>query len=392
MNTERNIDIVVAGLCCLDLTPKLGTLSSKDLFVPGSLAYVGELTMMPGGPVSNTGLALRKLGVDSALMAKIGKDRVGEMILSVFNEWQAGDAMIIDADVATSYTIVLAPPGSDRMFLHCPSSNHSFGASDVNLDVVKRARFFHFGYPPLMRKIYSHGARELIAIFAAVKDLGVTTSLDMSMPDLSSESTRFSWRDILENLLPYVDLYMPSAEETMLMLNPERFYELRSVKDVRDPLDPYTADDFHYLLDEVIHMGAGIAVIKAGYRGLLTKTSDVSRLRSMGKAAPIEPESWAGKEIWEEAFYVEQIATATGAGDSACAGFLAAFGRGLTLEECARIACCVGGQNVQVMDAVSGIHTWEQTVAMITGWQKRRQNPDSSDWRYDEELGVWRHG
>ncbi|MFH1741177.1 MAG: carbohydrate kinase family protein [bacterium] len=391
MNSDTDIDVVVAGLVCLDLIPKFEGQVSGDLFVPGTLAYVGDLTVMPGGPVSNTGLALRRLGERSALMGKIGRDPVGEMILSVLSEWQADGSMTIDPNVSTSYTIVLAPTGSDRMFLHCPSANNTFDSNDVNLDIVKNAQLFHFGYPPLMNKILADGGKELVSIFKKVKELGVTTSLDMSMPDLSSESAKISWRDLLGRLLPFVDLYLPSAEETMFMLNPSRFHALRTETRGRDPLDPYTAEDFHYLLDEMIGMGVGIAVVKVGHRGLLAKTSSTNRLRFMGLSSPKEPEKWSDREIWEEAFYVEQIATATGAGDSACAGFLSAYRRGMSLEECARIACCVGGQNVQAMDAVSGIHSWEETLGMIPTWQKRRQQPDSPDWSYDERDRVWRY-
>lgn len=91
----------------------------------------------------------------------------------------------------------------------------------------------------------------------------------------------------------------------------------------------------------------------------------------------------------EESFYVSNVASATGSGDSSIAGFLAAFLNGKTIEESIRIACAVGGQNVQAFDAISGIKSWDETIAMIQGWQKNRLSIDGSYWKFDESKNVW---
>ena len=108
-----------------------------------------------------------------------------------------------------------------------------------------------------------------IKIFKRVKELGVTTSLDMSLPNASSESGKVNWGKILKELLPYVDIYIPSVEETI------------------------------------------------------------------------------------------------------------------------RIAYAVGGQNVQTYDALSGIKTWDETLAMIPGWKKNKAEISGDYWKYDEEKAVW---
>ena len=58
---------------------------------------------------------------------------------------------------------------------------------------------------------------------------------------------------------------------------------------------------------------------------------------------------------------------ATGAGDSAVAGLLAALLRGADLATAADYACAVGAQNVQAVDPVSGVRSWEQTTAQLSG-------------------------
>jgi len=77
---------------------------------------------------------------------------------------------------------------------------------------------FHFGYPPLMERMYANDGIELATIFQRVKALGLTTSLDLSMPDPSSAAGRANWHAILGATLPYVDVFLPSAEEILLML------------------------------------------------------------------------------------------------------------------------------------------------------------------------------
>ena len=78
-----------------------------------------------------------------------------------------------------------------------------------------------------------------------------------------------------------------------------------------------------------------------------------------------------------------------GSGDSSIAGFLAAFLNGKTIEEAIRIGCAVGGQNVQVFDALSGIKTWEETLAMIPTWEKNHLVVEGDYWSYDDIGDVW---
>jgi sugar/nucleoside kinase (ribokinase family) len=123
----------------------------------------------------------------------------------------------------------------------------------------------------------------------------------------------------------------------------------------------------------------GLALIRLGAKTLL-----------MGAAAPQSSEVWANRALWEAAFLVEEVASATGAGDCTIAGFLSALLRGCGPEQCVRTASCVGAQNVKVLDAVGGVHTWEETQAMMRDWPKRRQLPGAA-WQYCDAAAVWKH-
>ena len=381
-------EVIVAGHICLDVIPAFYNQGKtmEELFVPGKLINMDKVKISTGGPVSNTGIAMGILGADVSLMGKIGDDMFGTATLKELEKSGFDKGMIVAEGENTSYTIVIVPPGYDRIFLHHTGANDTFCADDINYDMVKEAKLFHFGYPPLMKRMFENDGEELIKIFKRVKELGVTTSLDMSLPDASSESGKANWEKILKELLPYVDIYIPSVEETMFMISREDFDELNKKADGGDLLLNLDINKLQELGDKLVSMGTKVAVIKCGVRGYYIRTND---LEDMGKAKPADIENWKNRELFEESFHVEKVAAATGSGDSSIAGFLTAFLNGKSIEETIRIACAVGGQNVQTYDALSGIKTWDETLAMIPAWEKNKAEISGDYWKYDEEKAVW---
>lgn len=391
MKNKEEIQVVVAGHVCLDVIPsfkKTDKTRIDEIFVPGKLVNMGSAAVSTGGPVSNTGIALSILGINTKLMGKIGDDYFGDGVLKQFKERNADDGMVVVNGAETSYTVVITPPGFDRIFLHNPGANNTFCADDINYDLVKQAKLFHFGYPPLMYKIFENDGEELIKIFKRVKELGVTTSLDMSLPDASSESGKVNWEKVLKNLLPYVDIYIPSVEETMFMISRDDFDYLNHSSEEHDILKNLDINKLQGLGDILISMDAKIVAIKCGIKGYYIRTQCKPGLEKIGAAKPADLDNWAMRELHEESFHVSNVAAATGSGDSSIAGFLAAYLNGNSIEESIRIACAVGGQNVQVFDALSGIKTWDETLAMIPGWEKNRLKVEGNYWRYESERKV----
>ncbi|MCD6385971.1 carbohydrate kinase family protein [Candidatus Sumerlaeota bacterium] len=392
-NTERPIDVIVAGHICLDLIPTFpGTgVDYQELFSPGKLVKVSELVTSTGGPVSNTGLALKKLGIKVALMGKVGTDFIGDGIISRLREEGLDEGMRIVVGESSSYTIAIAPPGIDRMFLHNPGANDTFGFADVDFDLVEKARVFHLGYPPLMERMYSDDGREMMDIFWKAKELGTTTSLDVALPDPTSPAGKVDWRIILKNVLPWVDIYLPSLEETLYMLDRDAFFKKKEQAGKSDMLDFFTPDEVSALADELLQMGPPIVGLKAGHRGFYLRTSTKEHLEKIGVAKPGNFNTWVERELWSPSFHVEKFAGATGSGDSAIAGFLAAYLRGLSIETTLQYATAVGANNVTAPDALSGIKDWETTTQQIKdGWA---HNPLELDqfpgWRLDEDYGIW---
>ncbi len=391
---QRIYDVIAAGHICLDIIPAFPDTKVKDISVllrPGKLVNVGSAAISTGGPVSNTGLAMKKLGLKVAFMAKVGDDDFGRLIRERLRR-EGGDAGIsVAPGEASSYTVAIAPPGIDRIFLHNPGTNDTFGAEDVDYAVVAQAKLFHLGYPPLMRRLFANQGEELVAIFRRAHEAGTITSLDMSLPDPASESGRAPWRQILERLLPYVDLFLPSVGEALYMMAPEEFLAEKGRAAGGDVVENLTASTYSHLASQFLAMGAKVVMLKAAVHGTYLRTAHVGALGDQALGLPRQPEEWSQRELWCPSFHVPRIASATGSGDSAIAGFLAAFVRGYDPVTTLKYANCLGYQNLHALDALSGIRTWEETTAQLASGTLP-VNPltiDEPGWRWQESLGVW---
>ncbi|MCK6577993.1 MAG: carbohydrate kinase family protein [Anaerolineae bacterium] len=362
----NSVDIVVCGHLCLDLLPKMDHVDAQALASPGKLSEVGPLGISTGGAVSNTGLALHRLGANVALMSNVGSDLLGQMIIAFLEKRDSSLTRFIRVREGqeSSYTIVLSPEKIDRVFLHCTGTNALFGSLDVDYAMVDHAKIFHLGYPPILPRMYAKDGDELVEIFRKVHQAGVITSLDMSLPDPSSESGHANWHRILERVLPNVDVFVPSIEEALFMVHPEQqktmrraWHEFATLSYLRD------------LADELLAMGnCALVGFKLGEYGVYLKSGSAQRMRRIFKRighVNIAPES----EQFHPAFLVDVVGT-TGAGDSAYGALLLSIIRGESLEVCTQMMCAVGAHNVEAADATSGVRSWDETVIRIqAGWK-----------------------
>ena len=378
--------VVVAGHICLDVIPDLSEMALErpgDLYVPGALKLVKPAKLSTGGPVSNTGLNLTKLGIETVLMGKVGDDAFGSMAeLLLEKEWGIRDTLITDPSSGTSYTVVISPAGFDRMFLHFPGANDSFCASDVDYDRIAECDLFHFGYPPLMKQMIAEDGKDLVELFSRVHATGVTTSLDMCLPDCRKDQT--NWPVIFKRLCPHLDFYLGSAEETLFMLHRDRYMEMRNASD-KDLLDQFTGEMLHELSGELLEMGVRVAVIKCGPRGYYVRTPGTEVLRTMGRAKPGNPDEFADQEFWHPAFYCPVPPNATGSGDASIAGFLSAYLRGQSLLDCVITATCTGSASVEKPDALSGVPDWEGVQHRIKTVPRDPLTVEGAGWKRDSE-------
>ena len=321
-----------------------------------------------GGVVANTGMALHQLGIPTRLIGKLGADMFGDSILDILRKRgdSLTDGILVDEGEQTSYCIVLSPRGIDRSFLYNPGANDNFQAADIQEQELSGARFFHFGYPTDMRRIYTDNGIELIKLLQKAKKRGLTTSLDMAYPDPDTEAGRMDWRVWLSGVLPLVDIFLPSLDEIFFMLDRPRFEALE--KKGKLQIDANLLDSLAY---QLLDMGAAIVGLKLGDQGFyIQTTADRGRLEAIGAGKPSDTDQWLNRKLSTPCFKADVVGT-TGAGDCTIAGFLAGFSKNLPPLEVLTMAVAVGGFSVESADATSGVPDWDTVRQRVeAGWSR----------------------
>lgn len=367
--------VIAAGHICLDITPVFPDKKAEKLsevLSPGKLIQMGEADVHTGGAVANTGLAMKILGADVSLMGKVGKDAFGDIVCNVLKQYDADGGMIVTEKEATSYSVILAVPGIDRIFLHNPGANHTFRASDIPQSALEEAALFHFGYPPLMKSMYANDGEELVKVMKRAKEAGAATSLDMASVDSDSEAGRANWEKILERVIPYVDFFVPSVEELCYMLDKERFAQWQERADGKDITEILDIDsDVKPLARQCMNFGAKVLLIKCGALGMYYKTADRRTLLGIGSRAGVDLDNWVCREGFERSYVPERILSGTGAGDTSIAAFLTAMLEGYPMEQAVQLSAAAGASCVAAYDALSGLKTLEELEEKIrAGWRK----------------------
>lgn len=282
---------------------------------PGLLESVGEIQLFLGGCAANTAAALAKLGVSTFLIAKVGRDVLGDFVEKELKKTGVRlEHMRRDARRPTSATVVLVDAEGERSFLHALAANAELTVKDLLSVEWKRFTHVHLGgyflFPGL-------DGEPLARLLRKIRALGVRISLDTAW-DLQNR-----WMKALEPCLPYVDVLFTSRREVEKLTG--------------EPPGEKAAEVFW-------KKGARAVVMKDGARGALW----FSR----------------GMRLRQAAFQV-LVRDTTGAGDCFCAGFLAAWGRGLPPDLCLKWGCAAGALAVQELGAVTGLRSLTQLKRLV---------------------------
>jgi sugar/nucleoside kinase (ribokinase family) len=368
--------VIVAGHICLDITPAFPETSRgqiHQLFVPGKLINVENAQIHVGGAVANTGLAMAFFGSEVQLMGKVGQDEFGENIIRIVRSHNVSEGMILSKTSHTSYSIVLAIPGHDRIFLHYPGANDTFEYEDLDMEAIQQAALFHFGYPPLMNRLYINNGQELTKIFRAVSNAGVVTSLDLAAVDPKSPAGQVDWQTVLSNTLPFVDIFVPSVEELLFMLDRGKYEQfIRDLKGKDLTTIVSVQRDVKPLAERALQMGAKIVMIKCGEPGVYFKTTAGDKISVLENKLGFSLVGWSNREGFEASYVAEHVVSATGAGDVTIAAFLISLLSGYPLETCLNYATASGACCVEAYDSLSGLKSLKEIQEKIdSGWKKK---------------------
>jgi len=362
MGSLKKYDAVVAGYTCIDLLPgfKKNSLQTDigSIFKPGKLVEIESLNYVLGGVVPNTGLAMKKFGRNVFLNGLIGDDFIGKMALEYLGKYKVSEGIETTKDAGTAFSIVLAPPGVDRIFLESPGCSHIFNLNHINFNAVEQSRLFHFGYPPLLQQFYVNEGEELARLFSRVQKMGVATSLDFSLPDPESESGKVRWRELMKKVLPFVDVFVPSLEEALYIMMPEKYTELSGNNS--NIIEKAPLSLIRELGRKIIDSGVKILLIKAGDRGIYLITDSISELNKHTDLN-LEEKQWNDMECWCNAYKADttKVVSASGAGDTAVAAFLSAILDGEEAVKSVKFAAMAGRNNLYCQNIYSDLSDWD---------------------------------
>ena len=175
----------------------------------GKLVLVDQMELHTGGCAVNTGRALARLGIDTAVMGNVGKDAFGDFLISVLQgEGMNSDGVRRKDGVYTSATMVCVGENGERSFIHYLGANATLTAEDVDFGVLRGAKVLHIGSAFLVPAL--DGA-PMAAVLKRAQEMGVLTSVDTAWDG------RGRWLEVLAPVLPYADICVPSYEEARMI-------------------------------------------------------------------------------------------------------------------------------------------------------------------------------
>lgn len=366
----KKFDAVIAGYTCVDLIPDFkktqSVTSLSNLFIPGKLIEIDGISFVLGGAVPNTGLAMKKLNRNVFLNGLVGDDFIGKIAIEWLDKYGLSEGIKMTDQAGTAFSIVIAPPGIDRIFLESLGCNQIFGTSFINFDAISECRLFHFGYPPLLKQFYQNNGSQLVDLFSRVQKMGVVTSLDLSLPDPESESGSIDWPEIMQKVLPYTDIFVPSMDEVLQIMNPKEYAEILSSSVSSDVINQVIINTIREIGRRFIDSGVKILLIKAGHLGAYLLTGDVSSLNEKA-GLKLAKEKWNNCELWCKAYKADplKIKNSSGAGDTAVAAFLSAILNNEDPDSSVKYAAMAGRNNLYCKNVYDDLSNWQDMTKEI---------------------------
>lgn len=304
MGTDKNkIDVVVIGELNVDII--LNGIESFPVIGKEILAKRMSVTLGSSSAIFANNLS--SLGPKVSFIGKVGEDDFAKIVLNILECKKVDTSRIIrSSSLSTGATIVLNY-NQDRANITYPGAMNDLHLEDVDFDYLSRARHMHFSSCFLQPGIRN----DLIVLFRHTKELGLTTSFDAQW------DPEEKWDLPLEELLPFVDLFLPNMKEFKFLTRSN------TVEEGIKKLKPYSNN----------------IVIKNGSDGAL---------------------AWDGKEIIHQpAFINDRVVDCVGAGDSFNAGFIKDFIDNKPIKKCLETGALAGAVNTTMAGGTTAFQNIE---------------------------------
>lgn len=273
---EKEVDIVALGELLIDFTEAGYGASGMKLFEQN-----------PGGAPANLLTVVSHMGFKTSFIGKAGNDMHGLFLKRTLEQEGIGtDSLIVDDSVFTTLAFVEIDKNGERNFSFArkPGADTQLKAEELNQELLKNCKIFHFGSLSLTDEPAKEATQEAVRIAG---DAGAVISYDPNYraslwPDPAAAVAA------MKSMIPMVDVMKVSDEESLLLTG---------------------ESDYESAADVLLSMGPQLVAITLGADGVLIATKEDKKVVS--------------------GYQVDTVDT-TGAGDSFWGGFLSGF---LTLNK-----------------------------------------------------------
>ncbi|CAN5566426.1 sugar kinase [soil metagenome] len=260
--------VVVVGDLVYDLLAKVDTIAfGTDTFAPIHTAG--------GGSGANTAYWLAHLGVETHFVGRVGDDVFGEYLVEELERVGVVTHVVRDPSVETGKVFVMVDGAGERTMITDRGAGETLTPKDLPIKIFQKGTHLHLsGY------LFLGDSRKETALEASslARESGMSISVDPSSVPLLEDLDPEKFLDWTKG----ADLCFPNRDEGALLSG---------------------AKDPHAIAEALVRYYPGV-VLKLGAEGALYAGSNGER-----KSLPAVPTN---------------VVDATGAGDSLCAGFLAA--------------------------------------------------------------------
>ena len=295
---DKKIDVLAFGDLCVDLI-----LSGKDI-VPEfgqKEKLIDSYSLEMGGSCSIFACQTGKLGLNTAVVGRVGPDQFGRLIINTLRDSGVSvDYIKTDDRQKTGITIALNAV-DDRGMLTYTGTIDGVEIEDISDGLLKSVRHLHIGSYFLMKKLQPHYPE----IVRKLKAYGATISLDTNW------DPEEKWDSGIWKIMPYVDVFFPNENEAMALTNEN------------------SAEKAIEKLKKIIP----VLAVKRGKDGAVVYAN--------------------GKIYYSPSIDVEKT-DAVGAGDSFDGGFIYGYLTGESIEKCAQLGCICGSLNTRMEGGTKG--------------------------------------
>ena len=313
---QKRFDCVVAGEMCVDIPvrPVQRNLSLSEI----ELIRVDPIHPCGGGIVSNSGIALARLGVRAAAFGFLGDDPWADMLCKLYEQNGLNTEYVLrHSTVASSATVVLVAEDGEHAFAHHSGASRYLDQETVldHLELFEQTEFVLLGYYSLLPRLEA----DLPELLSVIRATGCRIAMDAAGGGGTLEP--------LDRILPHLDFYIPSHKEGLSQTGKT---------DAREMIETYR----RYTRDTVLG-------IKLGDQGALLSPRNGVWLSVAPVPAP------------------GPVVDTTGAGDSFYAGLITGLLRGFELPEAAKLAAATGACCVTALGTTAGIRGFDETMDLI---------------------------